>query len=293
MLASLAAAFNCTDNVDNKDYINQLRDSVHVYWRDGQENGEKYIEYFPQNKISKVAEPQETDKLLMDILLGKEEVKKEYEKHKSILASHFSTIQTNVALYFEKRRLYIEKKQSIKGIGDEKGIKNEIFKLEKQRNEYQSRLTHKKEVLDAYIMNSELIGKKQATKALLLKESEALQLHQLESFVVKNRSITISELTPEHSKTLTHSIESAIKMVNSQIQEVLKQMLTENTKSLSEIDAQIAEIQSKPEYKEGKLIFEANKSLTDIIKQLDELNKKLALITQETESAQKIYDEYH
>ena len=63
LLASIAAAFNCTDDVDNRDYIHQLRDSVHVYWRDGQENGDKYIEYFPQNKISKVAEPQETDKL--------------------------------------------------------------------------------------------------------------------------------------------------------------------------------------------------------------------------------------
>lgn len=292
LLASLAAAFNCADDVDNKDYINQLRDSVHVYWRDGQENGEKYIEYFPQNKISKVAEPQETDKLLMDILLGKEEVKKEYEKHKSLLASQFSTIQANVALYFEKRRLYIEKKQSIKSIGDEKGIKNEIVKLEKQRNEYQNRLTHKKDVLDAYIINSEEIGKKQAIKALLIKESEALQQHQLDLFVVKNRSITISELTPEHSKKLTLSIESAIEKVNFQIQGVLKQMLAENTKSLSEIDVQIAEIKSKPEYKDGKHIFETNKSLTDIIKQLDELNKKLALITQETESAQKISDEY-
>ena len=116
LLASLAASFNCIDDVDNKEYINQLRDSVHIYWRDGQENGDKYIEYFPQNKISKVAEPQETDKLLMDILLGKEDVKVEYDKHKSLLASRFSTIQANVALYFEKRRLYIEKKQYIKGI---------------------------------------------------------------------------------------------------------------------------------------------------------------------------------
>ena len=103
LLASLAAAFNCTDDVDNKDYIYQLRDSVHVYWRDGQENGDKYIEYFPQNKISKVAEPQETDKLLMDILLGKEDVKVEYEKHKSLLASRFSTIQANVEDCIEKR----------------------------------------------------------------------------------------------------------------------------------------------------------------------------------------------
>ena len=110
------------------------------------------------------------------------------------------------------------------------------------RNEYQSRLTHKKDVLDTYIINSEEIGKKQAVKALLLKESEALQLHQLDSFVVKNRSITISELTSEHSEKLAHSIESAIERVNSEIHEVLKLMLAENTKSLSEIDAQIAEM---------------------------------------------------
>lgn len=129
LLASLAAAFNCIDDVDNKEYINQLRDSVHVYWRDGQENVDKYIEYFPQNKISKVAEPQETDKLLMDILLGKEDVKIEYDRHKSLMASRFSTIQANVALYFEKRRLYSEKKQYIKGIGDEKGINIEIKNL--------------------------------------------------------------------------------------------------------------------------------------------------------------------
>lgn len=159
LLASLAASFNCADDVDNKDYINQLRDSVHVYWRDGQENGDKYIEYFPQNKISKVAEPQETDKLLMDILLGKEDVKVEYDKHKSLLASRFSTIQANVALYFEKRRLYIEKKQYIKGIGDDKGIKIEIAKLEKLRNEYQSKLTDKSEVLNIYIKDAEEIRK--------------------------------------------------------------------------------------------------------------------------------------
>lgn len=58
------------------------------------------------------------------------------------------------------------------------------------------------------------------------------------------------------------------------------------------IDGQIAEIQLKDVYKEGKQIFEANKSLTDIIKQLDELNKKLALITRETETSQKLHEEF-
>ena len=292
LLASLAASFNCIDDVDNKEYINQLRDSVHIYWRDGQENGDKYIEYFPQNKISKVAEPQETDKLLMDILLGKEDVKVEYDKHKSLLASRFSTIQANVALYFEKRRLYIEKKQYIKGIGDDKGIKIEIAKLEKQRNEYQSKLTDKSEVLNVYIKDAEEIRKKQMTKSLLFKESEMLKLHQQDCFVVINNSINISYLTSEHSSELSQIIKSAIEKANTEVQGTITQILAKNTQSILKIDGQIAEIQSKDVYKEGKQIFEANKSLTDIIRQLDELNKKLALITRETETSQKLHEEF-
>ena len=292
LLASLAASFNCADDVDNKEYINQLRDSVHVYWRDGQENGDKYIEYFPQNKISKVAEPQETDKLLMDILLGKEDVKVEYDKHKSLLASRFSTIQADVALYFEKRRLYIEKKQYIKGIGDDKGIKIEIAKLEKLRNEYQSKLTDKSEVLNIYIKDAEEIRKKQMTKSLLLKESEMLKQHLSDCFVVINNSINISDLTSEHSSELSQIIKSAIEKANTEVQGTITQILAKNAQSILKIDGQIAEIQLKDVYKEGKQIFEANKSLTDIIKQLDELNKKLALITRETETCQKLHEEF-
>ena len=292
LLASLAAAFNCIDNVDNKEYINQLRDSVHVYWRDGQENVDKYIEYFPQNKISKVAEPKETDKLLMDILLGKEDVKIEYDRHKSLIASRFSTIQANVALYFEKRRLYSEKKQYIKGIGDEKGINIEIKKLEKQRNEYQSKLTDKNEALTVYIKDAEEIRKQMMMKSLLLKESEILKQHQQDCFVVINNSITLPDLVTEHSLELSRIIKSATEKANTEVQKIITQILEKNTQSILKIDAQIAEIQSKSEYIEGKQIFEANRTLTDIIKQLDELNKKLALITRETETAQKIYEEF-
>lgn len=292
LLASLAAAFNCIDDVDNKEYINQLRDSVHVYWRDGQENVDKYIEYFPQNKISKVAEPQETDKLLMDILLGKEDVKIEYDRHKSLMASRFSTIQANVALYFEKRRLYSEKKQYIKGIGDEKGINIEIKKLEKQRNEYQSKLTDKNEALTVYIKDAEEIRKQMMMKSLLLKESEILKQHQQDCFVVINNSITLPDLATEHSLELSRIIKSATEKANTEVQKIITQILEKNTQSILKIDAQIAEIQSKSEYIEGKQIFEANRTLTDIIKQLDELNKKLALITRETETAQKLYEEF-
>ncbi len=292
LLASLAASFNCTEDVENKDFINQLRNSVHVYWRDGQENGDKFIEYFPQNKISNLAESKETDNLLLGILLGKDDVKVEYDKHKSLLASQFSTIQTNVALFFEKRRLYNEKRQYIKSIGDEEGIKKEINKLENLRNEYQSTLTEKKDILDSFIKDAEEIGKKQREKALLLKDSGILKLHQQESFIIANSSINLLELTPESLSKINQTITSTLNNANLQVQGTIKEILDKNNQAASIIDSQIVDIQSKSAYKEGKQIFEANKSLTDIIRQLDELNKKLALIKRETDAAQNIRDEF-
>jgi hypothetical protein len=175
---------------------------------------------------------------------------------------------------------------------NDKGIKIEIAKLEKQRNEYQSRLTDKSDILNVYIKDAEEIRKKEMVKSLLLKESEILKQHQQDCFIVINNSINISDLTSEHSLELSQIIKSATEKANTEVQEAIAQILVKNIQSISGIDVQIAEIQSKDVYKEGKQIFEANKSLTDIIKQLDELNKKLALITRETETSQKLHEEF-
>lgn len=160
------------------------------------------------------------------------------------------------------------------------------------RNEYQSKLTDKSEVLNIYIKDAEEIRKKQMTKSLLLKESEMLKQHLSDCFVVINNSINISDLTLEHSSELSQIIKSAIEKANTEVQGIITQILAKNAQSILKIDGQIAEIQLKDVYKEGKQIFEANKSLTDIIKQLDELNKKLALITRETETSQKLHEEF-
>ena len=130
------------------------------------------------------------------------------------------------------------------------------------------------------------------TKSLLLKESEMLKQHLSDCFVVINNSINISDLTLEHSSELSQIIKSAIEKANTEVQGTITQILAKNAQSILKIDGQIAEIQLKDVYKEGKQIFEANKSLTDIIKQLDELNKKLALITRETETSQKRHEEF-
>lgn len=66
LLSSIAIKFDETISVENDSFIRQLGDNVHVYWRDGQENNQKSIEYFPQNHISKISDITYSDKLLLD-----------------------------------------------------------------------------------------------------------------------------------------------------------------------------------------------------------------------------------
>ena len=149
LLSSIANKFDVIEEIDNKDYINSLSDYIRVFWRDGHEANKRDIEYFPQNYISKIADTK-SDKLLLDILLGNDEKKQCYESYLSKLAEQFSTIQTQVALLFEKKRLYSEKVAYIKSIGDIEGIKHEIDKQQRFRNEIQAKLSDKKNILEAY-----------------------------------------------------------------------------------------------------------------------------------------------
>lgn len=143
LLSSIAIKFDETISVENDSFIRQLGDNVHVYWRDGQENNQKSIEYFPQNHISKISDITYSDKLLLDILLDNPQKKSAYEKFQSEVSDLFATIQSHVSLYFEKRRLYKERTLNIKNIGDIEGIKLEINKLQNQRIEIQSNFVNK------------------------------------------------------------------------------------------------------------------------------------------------------
>lgn len=294
LLASIAASFNCIDinDVDNKEYIKQLADSVKVFWRDGQESSDKYIEYFPQNKISKLSEPKETDRLLLSVLLGRAEIKQAYDEHKAKQASKYSDIQSLVSLYFEKRRLFNEKKQLVKGIGDEKGIQLEISKLIAVRDNYKSKLTDKKELLDSYIIESAKVGELRNKCLLLTKEIERLKTLALCKFLFENNLISLSDLSSAHIEKIAEESKKNLAIANNNIKNVIERLIEEDTKVIAGINVEIFAIQDTATFKYGKVVFDENKQLTEIIRQLEELNKKLIVFQQENESSKKIYDEY-
>lgn len=292
LLSSIAIKFDETISVENDSFIRQLGDNVHVYWRDGQENNQKSIEYFPQNHISKISDITYSDKLLLDILLDNPQKKSAYEKFQSEVSDLFATIQSHVSLYFEKRRLYKERTLNIKNIGDIEGIKLEINKLQNQRIEIQSKLTDNQSLLSAYEKVVLRLNELRKAEQEYIKEIEILKQLGQENFVITNPAISFLGLSSNHSESLKLTIEKSILQINKDIRDEIHSFIEENLKKLQLIQSEIQDIVKGNDYIAGKNIFTENNALSEIIKKLNVLNEKFILINKEIEIANKMQSDY-
>ena len=291
LLSSIAIKFNETISVENDSFIKQLGDNVHVYWRDGQENNQKSIEYFPQNYISQISDKTYSDKLLLDILLDNPQKRSAYEKFQSEISELFATIQSHVSLYFEKRRLCNERASNIKNIGDIEGIKLEIAKLQNQRIAIQSKLTDNHSLLSAYEKVVLQLNELRKAEQECYKEMEVLKRLEKERFVITNPAVSFLGLSSNHDESLKYTIEKSILQLNKDIQNEVHSFIEGNLKKLQSIQADIQNIVKGNDYIAGKSIFEDNKALSEITKKLNALDEKFNLINKETEIAKNLQAE--
>ena len=291
LLSSIANKFDVIEEIDNKDYIYSLSDYIRVIWRDGNESYQRDIEFFPQNYISKIADTK-SDKLLLDILLENDEKKQRYEVYLSKLAEQFSTIQTQVALLFEKKRLCSEKVAYIKSIGDIEGIRHEIGKQQSFRNEIQAKLSDKKDILEAYEKTEKVLNVLKEQQQSYKYEIDVLKQLSQKDFLNLNSSISLSSLPKDTIELLSLKINQVVNQANKIIKEEISNQITNKSNAYTKVSNDINTILNKEEYKQGKQIFTDNKNLNEIIKNLDALNKKLAQITKEKESLSILKNEY-
>lgn len=291
LLSSIANKFDVIEKIEHKDYISSLSDYIRVFWRDGNESYQRDLEFFPQNYISKIADA-ESDKLLLDILLGNDEKKQCYESYLSKLAEQFSTIQTQVALLFEKKRLCSEKVADIKNIGDIEGIKHEIDKQQSFRNEIQAKLSDKKDILEAYEKTEKDLNVLKEQQQSYKYEIDFLKQLSQKDFFNLNSSISLSSLPKDTIELLSSKINQAVNQANKVIKEEIENQIINKSDAYIKVSNDIATILEKEEYKQGKQIFTDNKNLNEIIKNLGTLNKKLTQITMERESLSILENEY-
>ena len=278
LLASIASKFKDIKDVENRDYIKELSDNVHVVWRDGKENDGKEIEYFTQNEIANIISKGDSDNLFCNILIGQPNFRETYEKFKEEEATRFSTIQSKVSY--------------VKTLGDIDGICREIEKLEKERNAIQQKLTDKKEIIEKYQTKEKELSQLFANKTKLDKEKEQLDILSKSDFFVLNSNLSIQWLTESSVNRMKDEARQTLSKSNLHMQEFLIGIIASVDERIKNISKQIVEIESDASYKEGKHIFDENKNLVLIMKQISSLSQQKVKIGQESQILDNLYKEF-
>lgn len=292
LLSSIASKFVDTSGWENVEFINRLSDTVHVHWADGQESDDKMIEFFPQNHISKIADTDYSDKLLLDIMLNDSIRKLAYEKFNTKLASQRMQIQSQVLMLFEKRRILQEKQVQVKQLGDAEGVKREITKMLALQNEMQAKIVDKKELLDAFVKTEESINAIKVAIQSRMTNVDTLRILMNQNFIVPNNTLSLSGITNDIAEKIGVATTKAINAANTTIKDIIANLILEEEKFKSEQLEKIASIQKTDDYKSGKDIFDANKNLVAILKEISVLKERLEQITKGQAVLQNLHDEY-
>ena len=118
------------NNKEYEDYIEQLVENMKLKWLDGQDTGNRKVEYFPQSYINSMASNSEDIKHLIENILKNDELKKEaLNKYNDQLAVNNMNILKSVNEIYKLKYQIKELEKEILSIGNKNGIEAEINKI--------------------------------------------------------------------------------------------------------------------------------------------------------------------
>ena len=139
---------------------------------DDHDSGKRKIIYIPQNYLNKLSEKEiNSNKFIEDILLQDEKIQNKYEKHNSVINNLLQKISSNVIHLFQIKQDILETTESIKKLGEEKGINKYISELQNKANEIKNKSGLNQQQIKQYeeLLNK---GKTISTKLSVLKEDK-------------------------------------------------------------------------------------------------------------------------
>jgi hypothetical protein len=279
------------------DYENKVSD-FKVNWRDEQlniknENTEvsKKVIYIPQSYLNRLVDKKESrtsiEDIIKNVLAQEDEVNNAFislqDKNREIEQAITQKIEN--LLY--KRSDIKNLSESIKKIGDKKGIKTEVEKLKNEVSELKKKSNITEEELLQY---EHLTSERKDLKNK--KESYLRDLKTLEK--IKGQEIFTSpfldDLSEEVQKALKNDLSSIMKKYKLEWINKLDENIDKIRKSSSENDKEIKENEKKLK----PLIIKVTeaKSLNEKLKKLEDENKKLKDINNKERNLESLKNDY-
>ncbi|WP_018126615.1 TrlF family AAA-like ATPase [Balneola vulgaris] len=283
LLGSIAKRLNCdkdvkTDNMDYSNFVSEVADNITVIWKDGTENDDRDIEYFPQSYMYTLAKNKnkELDRLIEGI------IKQDHEKNQlisnyEIFSSENNTDITNkVNKIFQLLEDLNKRKILIKEKGDKKGIESEIEKLNKELQELKSKSKISDEDLEKY---SKLKGERdEISKSNEFFNDEISRIENLKEkfFIAKEIDYDLVSLSEDNRQIIKSKFDDLKAKFQKEWNAEIDKIQAENRSSKDKNLERIKQIEADQLFIKGLEAFQNNQQYREVETKLKIQKDKLA-----------------
>lgn len=293
LLSCIAANLNHPEKVDADKYIDTLKDSVKVVWRDNEINSERKVDYLPQNFIYSLADnKKELNNLLLMILLGDQTLAGSsvmYQAKCNDLKLETSNLLNRL---LEQKRLLVVKKQEISSFGDPKGIENEIRNLTAQKENIEKQNALDPSILKSYEEDNHKVQDYAKHIESLTREKESLARLLSAEFIVEKQNISYDGISLVIKDEIKTTITDCLNQSNVAVRKKITLLEKKVTEQISSIILEKEKIISSDTYKKGMSLYAANNSLLNIRKRLNEQEELLAKVNVKKEEYKALLKEF-
>lgn len=265
------------ENEEYTNYVNQIVSNLKVFWKDGIENNDRNIEYFPQSYMHRLAKNlnNDLDKLIEEIITQDEAKKNELDNYDNFSKNNNTEIVSKINKLFQTSSDFQKIKLSIKELGDEAGIESEKNKLTANLEDLRGKIQITEEDLNIYKSLVQLYNDNQNKINAI--ENQILKLDSFKDKSVSNDSLEFDFVNLiEPTKTVVTDI---YKDLRTQFQKIWKAKLYDLILSLQQQVVQLnlsnSNIQVNPIYIKGTSVFSSNQQYKEIEEKLKIQTNKL------------------
>jgi len=255
-------------------FVQEISNSIKVFWKDGEEDNNREVEYFQQGYMHEIARSNEKLNLLIQEILnqkGKDTIIASYEKY---ISENSKKISSFISDYFQTLKFISEKEQKARDTGDKKGIEEEIRKL-KEESVKLAVATISDDDKSTYEIIKEEINKQIQQRKTIENDSKQIQILKQVSIFREDLSydlISLSDVRKEEIEDFYNSLKSETENKwRAKLEEIEKNILL----ATEGISQKIIELESNSTYKKVLEAYQKNDQLSEFENKIKIQNAKL------------------
>lgn len=268
------------DNPEYSQYIDEIVSSMKIFWKDGDENSTRDIEYFPQSYMYQLAkDSNKLNKLVENIIIQDANKKTKIEVYQSFSSDNNSKIIEDINKLFKAKSTIDSIQKSMTEIGDKEGVTKEKEKLSTELESLKAKIQITSNELISYSNLKNEYDKNISSIREI--EQQKISLSALKSLsIINDISLNLIDLT-EDIRDQVNRVYLDLKQRyseewNEQIETILEQKETE----IVRIKERNESIEKDELYLKGKSVIDSNQQYKEKEEKYKTENSKLEKITE-------------